>query len=297
MNNNHLKFALVTAELSSFSRAAEKCNVTQSTLSNGVSELESILGEKLFLRTTRSVQLSDFGKAMLPFINSILSAEQNLLQQSKNYLNPSKIILKVGLSPLLNGNYTSMLTQSFINLKSEYSFFLIEDNLTQLADKLAKNELDFIFVPIIQSQRSLSHLFLYEEPLVVVTKEMSLLRQEKVTIKDCASYNFVMVPDSCGLSTVTRNLFKKSKVKLHEYDGKALSYSALADWADNGIGSAVLPKSKVPYGMKFTPLLAANGQALMIQYQVIWTGTVSKNQKPFLQYLKNTSERLAKGMI
>ena len=100
MNLSHLKFVLATAEQKSFVRAAEKCHVTQSTLSNGVAMIEQELGAKLFERTTRSVDLSAFGKAMIPLIKSVMSAEANLLVQAKNFLNPEKVLIKVGVSPL-----------------------------------------------------------------------------------------------------------------------------------------------------------------------------------------------------
>src|SRR5690349_21231483 len=113
MNLSHLKFIVSTAELKSFSRAAESCNVTQSTLSNGVSEVEEELGAKVFERTTRSVSLSKFGESMVPLIKTILNAEINLITQAKNFLNPDKTIIKIGISPLLNPVFTSMLTSSF----------------------------------------------------------------------------------------------------------------------------------------------------------------------------------------
>jgi len=55
MNINHLKYIKAVSELNNFSVAALACNVTQSTLSNGVSRLEEELGRKIFERSTRSV--------------------------------------------------------------------------------------------------------------------------------------------------------------------------------------------------------------------------------------------------
>ena len=57
MNSSHLKFVKATAEFKSFSKAAQFCHVTQPTLSNGISKLEEELGDKIFVRTTRMVDL------------------------------------------------------------------------------------------------------------------------------------------------------------------------------------------------------------------------------------------------
>ena len=63
MNLGQLRFAKAAAEERSFSKAAEKCNVTQPTLSNGIALLEEEVGGRLFARTTRRVDLTPFGAA------------------------------------------------------------------------------------------------------------------------------------------------------------------------------------------------------------------------------------------
>lgn len=62
--NDLLLYARV-AELGSFSRAAERLGVPKSTISRRVSALEGQLGERLLLRTTRKLTITDFGQAVL----------------------------------------------------------------------------------------------------------------------------------------------------------------------------------------------------------------------------------------
>ena len=70
MNLGPLRFAKAAAEERSFSKAAEKCNVTQPTLSNGIALLEEEVGGRLFARTTRRVDLTPFGAQLLPLIEA-----------------------------------------------------------------------------------------------------------------------------------------------------------------------------------------------------------------------------------
>ena len=74
MNLRHLEFALAAARERSFSRAAERCHVTQPTLSNGIALLEGELGGQIFVRTTRKVDLSAFGQQILPLIEAVVQA-------------------------------------------------------------------------------------------------------------------------------------------------------------------------------------------------------------------------------
>lgn len=296
MNLAHLKYVIATAELKSFSRAAERCHVTQSTLSNGVAEVEGELGAKLFERTTRSVTLSPFGIAMMPLINSIISAESNLALQARNYLNPEKALIRIGVSPLLNPAFTSVLTQSFKDKNPSYEIVLYEENLEQLKQMLASNSLDFIFVPRVAEFGKMKSLSLYDEPLVLITKASDLLVSKSVSPKTLKAQKFVMVPDSCGLAKVTREIFKKAKVPLNEYEGKAFSYSALTDWAQNGIGSAVLPKSKVNKETKSLPLLDSGNSAERIKFVAIGNTSSLSRFDSFVEHIRSTSGRLSTGL-
>ncbi len=296
MNLSHLKFIAATAELKSFSRAAERCNVTQSTLSNGVSEVEEELGAKLFERTTRSVSLSPFGEAVLPLISAIITAESNLIIQAKNILNPKKVLIKIGISPLLNPAFTSMLTKSFSDQHPHYEILLYEENLTQLQKMLAEHNLDFIFVPLTSDFSKAKSICLYDEPLVLISKNPELNRNKSITAKELRSQKFVMVPDSCGLAKVTREVFKKARIPLSEYEGKAFSYGALTDWAQNGIGAAVLPKSKIQSNIKSISLLDSHEKSEQIRFVAIGNTAKNPKLKVFSDYIKETAPRLSKGL-
>ncbi len=300
MNLAHLKFVVETAELKSFSQAAEKCHVTQSTLSNGVALIEQELGAKLFERTTRSVTLSPFGKTMIPLIKSLLGAESNLVLQAKNYLNPEKALIKIGVSPLVNAGFTSVLTQSFRDKNPDYEIVLYEENLEQLQNMLLSDSLDFIFVPLIAEFRTefgkMRSLFLYDEPLVLITQDSDLLASGSVSATTLRNQKLVMVPDACGLARVTREIFKKARITLHEYEGRAFSYSALAEWALNGIGSAVLPRSKVSPKTKSLPLVDPSNSPEYIRFVAIGNTSSFVRFKTFAEHIREKSGYLARGL-
>lgn len=80
MNLSQLRYVKAVAETGSFTLAAERCYVTQPTLSNGIAQLEQELEERLFTRTTRAVSLTPFGQHILPFMDRLLDAQIDLLQ-------------------------------------------------------------------------------------------------------------------------------------------------------------------------------------------------------------------------
>ncbi len=88
MNLNQLRFASSVARLSSFSRAAADCHITQPTLSNAIMQLEEALGGRLFERTTRSVALTQFGRHIMPSIDNVLASLTDLERSKDAYFLP-----------------------------------------------------------------------------------------------------------------------------------------------------------------------------------------------------------------
>lgn len=72
MELRHLRCFLIVAEELHFARAAERLHIDQSPLSRTIKELEEELGARLFIRTTRSTQLTRAGRQLLEHVPRIL---------------------------------------------------------------------------------------------------------------------------------------------------------------------------------------------------------------------------------
>ncbi|PCI78451.1 MAG: LysR family transcriptional regulator [SAR86 cluster bacterium] len=293
MNTSHLKFVKATAEFRSFSKAAQFCHVTQPTLSNGVSKLEEELGGKIFDRTTRSVSLTQFGESLLPTILSLLKLEEMIYLNAKEFSNPKTVVLKIGMSPLVSTKFVTLLTESFKAQNSKHEILLIEENLAILDEKLKKHELDLILVPVVKKSSSKNSIRLYDENLFLIDNADS--PPSKVPINDIRDKTFVMVPDSCGLSEITRSLLRTTRKEVHEYEGKALSYQVLADWASNGLGSAILPKSKILPHIPKQQIFKSN-KPVKISFEAKWLSKDNKPLKNMIQHFKNNTDQIAEGL-
>src|SRR6202041_3001850 len=72
MELQQLRYVCAIADTGNFSRAAERCQVAQPSLSQQVLKLEEDLGAKLFDRLGRSVRLTEAGRAFIPKARAIL---------------------------------------------------------------------------------------------------------------------------------------------------------------------------------------------------------------------------------
>lgn len=70
MNTEYLKEFVVLAETKNFGKASDRLYMNQSTLSKHIKSLENELGINLFLRTTRRVELTNYGQTFLPYFAS-----------------------------------------------------------------------------------------------------------------------------------------------------------------------------------------------------------------------------------
>lgn len=274
MNINQLRFMQALAVSGSFSKAAERCHVTQPTLSNAIAQLESELGSKLFERTTRSVSLTPFGQHMLVFIEKALDEIDEIGIAANNWNQPQQKLIRLGLSPVVDIHVLQEILSSFRQSHPEIEFFFKECYLDDLNERLQLGQLDVVIMPPRRNIAVPNQVTLYSEPLYYVPCHGSHVVNadaKSVTLSATSQENLILTIDACGLRGVTQELFQDNHLHLKEYPGQATSYSVIEDWAEIGIGAGILPKSKISKNNQLArPLLLDNGEQASISCQAVW---------------------------
>lgn len=101
MELQQLRYVVEVAETSSFTRAAERCFVTQSALSHQIAALERELGRRLFVRSTRSVRLSEAGEAFVEHARTALRAAEQAKEDAAAVDGMVVGTLRIGVIPTL----------------------------------------------------------------------------------------------------------------------------------------------------------------------------------------------------
>jgi LysR family transcriptional regulator, hydrogen peroxide-inducible genes activator len=303
MNLKQLRYARMLAECESFVEAANQCGVTQPTLSNGIAQLEEDLGLRLFVRTTRSVRLTEFGSLLLPSIVDILNAQAVLLAKARELIQPEKRVIRIGVSPLVGMELVDLIVEPFCRANPNIEIVFREMNLAEMLRLMEIGQLEFVFGPVdVEARANWNKVRFHEEPLVFVAKASSTAATQpatQVALKDIAEEMFVMVPDTCGLAKVTRAIFRQHRLKLREYAGAAMSYRVLQEWAHLGIGAAILPRSKTTAGTG-ADILIRKGQVdrVTICYQACWRkkADVTSEVARLGKYLKEVAPSITAGL-
>lgn len=153
MNIESLKYFSEVAMLKSISKVADKSHISQPALSNQLSKLELELGVKLFERSNKGVNLTEYGEMLFRFSKDILNYHGNLIEEIENKKNKNKEIKIAITNSELNvifAKYCSKFSKVFegynINIdsscKKNEQAYLINNNFDVIIGKNLINDKD-----------------------------------------------------------------------------------------------------------------------------------------------------------
>lgn len=140
--------------------------------------------------------------------------------------------------------------------------------MTQLQHGLLAGTLDAILIPSVEPLPYFEHHIIDAEPVVIVESQPT--GTQPVDFRDTADQPFILVPDSCGLTTFTTQLFDAHQLTMNTYPGEAASYQVLEQWANLGLGTAILPRSKLSSPEARHRLLRDEDIDVEIFYEAVW---------------------------
>ncbi len=263
-----LRYVNTVAQTASFSAAARSYGVTQPALSNGVAKLEEQLGSKLFDRTSRGVTPTAFGAQILPLVERALDHIDAISAEARRLTSAETSSIHVGVSPLINPQLIARTYAAVRQLPEPRDLVLREANMKELLEGLSRGELDIILIPAVQKLTLFDHRIIDSEPVVVV--DSRTVTSSPVELDDTAGDPLILVPDACGLTTFTEDLFASHKLEMSTYSGEALSYQVLEQWANLGLGTAILPLSKLSSPEAPHRPLLDQGAPVRISYEIAW---------------------------
>ena len=290
MNLVQLRYAKIVAATGSFSAAARDCGVSQPTVSNAISDLESDLGAKLFKRTTRRVELTSFGKNIVRYIEGVLSSVSDLEQHADAFLNPQRTLLRVAFSPIIDSGRLMALFEPFKQGRPDLEIIYKECAVEDLEARLDSEQVDVICGIRLANTSGRGRCELYRDVLHYLPRGglETYSGPRNITPSDMARETLILTVGTCGLAPATREMFRRGRLKLNEYPGQALSYHVLQEWAQLGLGAAILPESRIAGNAQAYPVVMSNRRPVMIHYEAVWDHRVSssKHIKAFSRYLK-----------
>jgi DNA-binding transcriptional LysR family regulator len=193
----HLRYFLAVAEELSFTRAARKLNVVQQTLSEGIAQLENMLGLRLFERTTRPVQLTDPAARWLPYAREALEAAERARDAARQLRARHTARLRVGLAATAAFPLTPALLETFRDRHPQIALSTRHFDFGDPTGGLLNGQTDIAIVRPPFTADGLELLVIASEPrYVALSDQHPLARQANVSFKEIADEPWIEVNES-----------------------------------------------------------------------------------------------------
>jgi len=183
-----LEYIVAVDEYRHFANAAEKCFVTQPTLSMQIKKLEDDLGVIIFDRSRQPVVPTDIGKKLIEQARIVLASThrmQEIIREDKLEVSGS---LKIGIIPTLAPYLLPIFIGNFIRKYPAVQVEVEELVSEEIIRRLKHDTLDTgIFVTPYHDERIIEHPIFYEEMLIYAHPEHELLQKKIIEVKDVAT--------------------------------------------------------------------------------------------------------------
>lgn len=171
LNLNHLNYFWTVARLGSIAQASEQLQVTQPTISVQLRDLERSLGQKLFLKQGRGLELTEMGHVVFRYADDMFSLGRELLETVQGQPSSGPMKFDVGIVNALPKFVAYHLIEPALHLPEKISLTCRLDTLDTLLIELATHKIDLILSdsPMTSAMkvRGYNHL-LGESPISVV---------------------------------------------------------------------------------------------------------------------------------
>jgi LysR family hydrogen peroxide-inducible transcriptional activator len=240
-----LQYVVAVADAKSFRRAAERCHVSQPSLSAQVAELEGALGVRLFERDRRRVLLTPAGEELVGRARRVLLEAEDLTEVAKRHVDPLAGTLRVGVIPTIGPYLLPAIDPALRKAFPRLALLWTEDKTPVLVQRLERGELDAAFLALEADLGDLEHEVVGRDPFVLATAKDHRLAQgsRPVRVDDLRDEHVLLLDEGHCFRNQALDLCAKAGIE--EMGFRATSLATLAQMTAAGSGITLLPELAV----------------------------------------------------
>ena len=252
-----LHYLVAVSDQLNFTRAAQSCFVTQSTLSAGLKELEDALGTRLVERDRQTVLMTPIGLEVAKRARAILAATRDLVELAAQSRAPMTGLLRLGVIPTIAPFLLPRCLQRLRELYPDLHLALREDLTAHLLSRLEDGQLDLALIALPYETGSLLVEPLFDDDLWIVgRKNDPQVKARSVSITPSLTDRLLLLEEGHCLRDHT--LYACGASVGHSTQGvEATSLLTLVQMIEFGFGVGLIPKIAVESGLTENPNLVA----------------------------------------
>ncbi len=241
MTLTQLQYTLAVAEEGNFTQAAEKCFVTQPTLSMQVQKLEEELAVKLFNRSTKPISLTTIGEKIIDQAKIILKEAKrmdDIVSMERGIVGGN---FRLGIIPTIMPTLLPLFLNTFIKKFPKVNLKIEELNTAAIVEELKNGKLDAGIAASPLEDSKLIEKPLYYEPFVgYIPQSHPLSKLKSLNPSDLEKMDVLVLEDG--------HCFREHVLKLcqtpnptNSFNLKSGSFETLIHLANDGLGMTLLP--------------------------------------------------------
>ena len=244
-----LQYLVALKEHGHFGRAAEACFVTQSTLSAGLRELESLLGVTLVERTRRVVRFTPLGVRIADKARRVLREAEDVADLARAAGKPLSGELRMGVIPTIA---PFLLPRMLPKLRADWPdlrLYLREETTPYACDSLHRGLLDCVLLALPYACGDIDHAELFEDRLYVAFPEgQPVDPPASVTAAAIDETRLLLLEDGHCLKDHALAACNRPELRA-EAAMLGTSLHTLVQMVDNGLGVTMLPEMAITAGI------------------------------------------------
>jgi LysR family hydrogen peroxide-inducible transcriptional activator len=243
MTITQLSYVLAVAEQQNFTKAAQKCFVTQPTLSMQIQKLEDELDILIFDRSKKPIELTEVGRKIVTQARNIVNESyriKDIVDQQKGFIGGE---FKLGIIPTVMPTLLPMFLKAFIKKYPKVKLKIEEHTTEEIISRINDGHLDAAIAATPLENETIKERVLFFEPFVgYIPNNHRLHDKKKINIEDLELNDMLLLEDGHCFREGVINLCKA--FKNHTDDNFQLesgSIETLIKLSNEGLGMTLLP--------------------------------------------------------
>jgi len=243
-----LQYLVALRRTGHFGRAADACFVTQSTLSAGLRELETLLGLTLVERTRRVVRFTPLGEKIADKAVRVLRETEELAEMARAQGRPLHGELRMGVIPTIAPFLLPTMLPRLREQWPELKLYLREETSNAACEALHRGQLDCVLLALPFACGEVDSTPLFDDPLFVAYPGGQAPRAAAIDAADIDENQLLLLEDGHCLKDHALSACNRPELRAHAAM-MGTSLHTLVQMVDNGLGVTFVPGMAIEAGI------------------------------------------------
>ena len=245
LSPRQLQYVVAVAETLGFHKAAERCHVSQPTLSAQVKQLEDVLGVQIFERDRRRVLLTAAGAVVVARARRVLLEIDDMIAAAKQLIEPRSGTFRIGVIPTIAPYLLPDIVPAVHTRYPKLQLFFREEKTDTVVADLREGRLDAGLLALEADIGKWVSAHIATDPFVVaLPKGHPLARKKRIAASDLEDETVLLLDEGHCFREQALSVCTQAGAK--ETELRATSLSTLAQMVSSGSDITLLPQIAVP---------------------------------------------------